>query len=397
MLEDGAARAVGRALVVSAALGIAVPLALSVAQLETAIGLACGVGLLLLVCAPALAVQRAAWARRAGRGCALAGLAALALVIARAPAGHGDAASGLTSRFLPGHEYARWSPANLLPELDQLALEHTVLRPLIQRTFGDVYIGCMTYQLPVQREIHARPEWRELGSSGMHEGWADVVARLRGEAPPAPSHWYQYVPPHRAGERLPVIVFFHGFGCNAKTDLWCWKPIADRLHCALIHPSMGFGMLDTARATALEPFLPVWRADPDLDWTRAYVGGLSNGAVRAALAAADRPGLWRGVILLSPVYQAVAACGMPVWHNDRPLDPSAYPPVLAIMGGQDPLLSAPWLEERRTQLAQRGVSLTTTVYADMDHYVNFRARDRYEKDVEDWVAAVESGRIKRGR
>ena len=360
------------AVLAATALVAAAPLAM-VAVCETLDGRAIGLALLALSLTPgavALASGRRAAAALAGTATALA-LGAFVLV--RQPAGTGDPASGLTSHWLEPAGFVALSPANLIPELDQIKLEDSAFKPVIQRYFGDSYTGCVSYQLPVQRELHQLPEWRALGSSGMHEGWSEVFSKVVFDRPRAPRHWYQYVPPHAPGERLPVVVFFHGFGSNAKHDLWCWKSLAERARFALIEPSMGFGLIPEG-GLQLDRFLAEWRQDPDLDWSRAFVAGLSNGSVRAARAPTYHPGTFRGVILLSPIVRGVAECG-----NATGMLP--YPPVLAIHGALDGFVTPAYMRERQKQLTARGVRFTLATYADMDHYVNFRARDRWHADV----------------
>ena len=372
-------------------LALAVPFLMMVAVVETPEGKAFGYGALALIIAPAVAIAFSRW-RHAGASLVVSALL-FGFVLARAPAGVGEPGSGLSSCFLEPHRFARWSPANLIPELDQIKLEATSFRPLILRLFGEAYAGCVTYQVPVQRELDALPAYRALGSSGMHEGWAEAISKLCGGPNREPRHWYRYVPPHRAGEKLPVVVFFHGFGSNAKHDLWCWKELADQGHFALIEPSIGFG-LPVEGEVGIERFLPAWQADPDLDWSRAFVAGLSNGALRAARAAVERPALWRGVVLLSPIAPAVAQCGNKVWRGNAPMEFAPYPPVLAIFGALDGFVSPTYMNLRESQLSARGISFTLKKYDGLDHYVNFRARDRYYRDVVEWMADVLAGRRK---
>lgn len=362
---------------------LAAPAVAMIAVCETLDGRACGLALLSLVITPGLvaitALRRAPGARLAlVAGPALA-LALLLLVLVRAPSGSGDPASGLTSHWLEPHGYVPLSPANLIPELDQIKLEDSAFKPFIQRFFGDSYSGCVTYQLPVQREMHAQPGWRALGNSGMHEGWSEVWSRVTADTGRTPRHWYRYLPPHAPGEKLPVVVFFHGFGSNAKHDLWLWKDLAERARFAILQPSMGFGLIPEA-GLQLDRLLAEWRQDPDLDWTRAFVAGLSNGAVRAARAPLAYPGTFRGVILLSPVARGVAECGN--------YSPVPYPPVLAMHGALDTFVTPALMQERARQLASRGVPFSLRTYLDMDHYVNFRARDRWHKDVDLFMKQV---------
>ncbi len=369
--EIKASRSIARVLLACAILALtallAAPAVAMIAVCETLDGRAGAV---------ALAAGRRAVAMIAGPALALA---LLTLVIVREPAGTGDPASGLTSHWLEPYGFVALSPANLIPELDQIKLEDSAFKPFIQRFFGDSYTGCVSYQVPVQREIHALPEWRALGNSGMHEGWSEVWSKVTQDRGRTPRHWYRYLPPHQPGERLPVVVFFHGFGSNAKHDLWCWKALAERARFAILEPSMGFGLIPEG-GLQLDRLLAEWRQDPDLDWSRAYVAGLSNGAVRAARCPTYYPGTFRGVILLSPVQRAVAEAG-------NRAGPLPYPPVLAIHGALDWAVTPAYMKERKAQLAARGVDLTLCTYLDMDHYVNFRARERWHADIERWMHA----------
>lgn len=364
------------AAILAATAALSAPAVAMIAVCETFDGRACGLALLALALTPGLALLSPRRAPALLAGPALA-LALLAAVLIRQPPGTGDPASGLTSHWLEPHGFVALSPANLIPELDQIKLEDSAFKPFIQKFFGDSYAGCVTYQLPVQREMHADPGWRALSSSGMHEGWSEVYSKVTRDEPRTPRHWYRYVPPHAPGEKLPVVVFFHGFGSNAKHDLWLWKALAERAKFAVLQPSMGFGLIPES-SLQLDRFLAEWRQDPDLDWRRAFVAGLSNGAVRAARAPIAYPGTFRGVFLLSPVAKGVAECGN--------FSPVPYPPVLAVHGALDWAVTPAFMQERARQLAARGVSFSLRTYLDMDHYVNFRARDRWHKDFESWMA-----------
>jgi pimeloyl-ACP methyl ester carboxylesterase len=355
-------RAAAAVLCSIAAVVAACPLVALGAVAETAEGRSLAFGLLAALLSPALLLA-GGWRRaRTAAACGAVAAALLGLVAVRAPDGRGEPGSGLSSGFAGGGALRRWSPANLLPELDQIKLSTSSGRQLVERLLGDAFPLCLTYTLPMQREMYARSEFRALGSA-MHDGYADLAG-----VPVTGQHWWRYVPPDAGGRRLPVVVFFHGFGANFKSYLWVWKRFADRARVAVLLPTSGFG-LPPEGPVGLEPFLEAWRRDPALDWSRAWVAGLSNGALRAARSAAERPGAWRGVMLISPIAPAVWETGSRVWRGNAEIDGSRYPPVLALYGSDDGGVTDDLVAEHEARLRARGLALTRRCYRGLDHFL----------------------------
>jgi hypothetical protein len=357
------ARALRRALRAAAALlyGLAVallfwPVRLLLTRPETAEGLACGlVAFGVLALAGALLVGAS---RRVTMPIGLATLGLLAWVIARVPDGTPLPGSRLESRF-DGAWNPRLSPFNLVPEIDQVKLGALLAPDVFARLGPRATNRVLELTIPMYREMRADPAMRALGSV-MHLAFTNQ--RL--------GHQWRYVPAHRAGEKLPLLVFFHGAGGNFASYLWFWKQAADRLRIAVVLPTMGWG--NHSRDDVPLP------DDPAIDRDHVWVGGLSNGAIQAIHTADGLGAKCEGAFLVSPVDVPAPK------KRDRQL------PLLVFYGGLDEVI-----DRARVERAA-GVALSSTargskvVYEDEDHFLMFSAKARFLEDLELWMLNVRS-------
>jgi hypothetical protein len=256
------------------------PTGLLLAGAETLEGRACGaVAAVTLTLFGALLVGAS---RRVTVPLGVAAVLLVAWLVHRAPDGIPQPGSRLASQFYPPASYPRFSPFNILPEIDQIRLG-AILAPQVAARMGpETTQRVLSVTMPIYREMRSDPEMGALGSV-MHLAFTNA----RG------AHHWQYIPRHRPGDKLPLLVFYHGSAGNFASYLWFWRQAADRLRVAVVLPTMGAGHVSSDRIR-----MP---RDADFDLNRVWVAGLSNGSEQAMVTACHLGAACRGVILVSPM------------------------------------------------------------------------------------------------
>lgn len=182
------------------------------------------------------------WLKKGGRVAGRGALAfsAVALIgftacYAFSPSGVTSGGSKLQSVFPPGRHYARWTPVGLVPEMDQMKLGAD-LTPYSDALMTRAKAERMkALFLTAYREMQQDPEFVAVGSV-MGHGYVDAFG-----FPFNDRHLFSYVPGHKPGQKLPVILFLHGSCGNFKAYLWTWKRFADDHQIAIVAPTFGFG------------------------------------------------------------------------------------------------------------------------------------------------------------
>lgn len=328
------------------------PICLLLAGAETIEGWVCGaVTAIVLALTGALLVGAT---RRVSVPLALAAALLLAWVVHRAPDGRPLPGSRLSSHFSAPATYPRFSPFNLLPEVDQVRLGATFAPQIAARIGSDATERVLSVTMPIYHEIRADPEMIALGSV-MHLAFTNT----------RDTHYWQYIPEHRPGEKLPLLVFFHGSGGNFASYLWFWRQAADRLRVAVVLPTMGWGKPSWELSFR-------WPRDPAIDITKVWVAGLSTGSNQAMATAAKLGDACHGAILVSPV-QVPPYC---VRHRL---------PVLVVYGAQDRVINQRDIENVIEAWSGILFDATRLVYPSEDHFLMFIARQRFLDDLESWM------------
>jgi len=345
-----------------AALALVGPLAGLLAwHAETRAGRAAG------LTAFALAAWPGAWmlARRTSRRVpgVLAAVACggLAVVLADAPSGTPAPGAAVRSEFLGQPGFARYSPFNLVPEIDQVRLGAAIAPDFAARVDPSKSGRILDLTMPLYRAIQADPDYRAIGSA-MDGAFADLFG-----LPFDRGHYFAYVP--RASSRLPVLLFLHGSGGNFVSYLKCWQQLADREGIAVVCPSFGFGRWSRAGGVAaIDRVLAHLAADPALDLDRVVLAGLSSGAAGAARVAAAHPGRFRALVLISPVLA-------------EPDLSAGQVPLTVIHGDADEVIPPEHVAAACARLAAAGVRLRRVVVPGEDHFLLFGARERVFAEV----------------
>ncbi len=303
----------------------------------------------------------------------------LGFVVSNAPDGRSRPGSRVSNRFV-GEDwpFPRYSPANLVPEIEQIKLGVAVTVPTVP--FVDLAQAqhILDVTMPIYRQMEQDPDFRSLGSV---MGWA--YAELWGGRFDY-GHYYLYLPETAPGDKLPAIIFLHGSGGNFKTYLWLWSQWAEERGWAVICPSFGFGNWDRpagveAIQTAVDHALDTLPLDP----TRLYLVGLSNGGRGVSRAAVLAPEQYRGLVFLSSIIEEEVVLGddfVQGWR-DRP--------VLVLHADQDRRIPARYVRDRVAGLKRAGVNVSYREYAREDHFLFFSQPDAVLDRIGAWLEEID--------
>lgn len=364
-------------------LGVALPPAiLLIFWHETPSGLLFGISLAAIALLPAaVAVSlrwRAAVWKRHVPACLL-GVLTLVLTAAlclRAPPGTPVRGSRVSSLFPGRSDYRRFSVWNLLPEIDQVKVglvAAPLVDPLIDREQAR---RLMESTMALYRQMERRPDYACLGSV-LNYSYAEL-AGLEFDT----GHFYQYLPPHHPGERLPVIVFLHGSVGNFKVYLWLWQQFAEERKYIIVCPSFGFGNWERRGGVAAvrrvtRRALTELPGDPE----RVYLAGLSNGGRGVMRVAAAHPGDYRGLVFISAIIEREIVTARPFARGWRG-------PILILHGTLDRRVPLAGTTDATAALSRNGQAVTTRFFASEDHFLFFSARQAVFSALDEWLASA---------
>jgi predicted esterase len=305
----------------------------------------------------------------------LIGAAVVCIVICYelAPSGKTAAGAKLQSVFPPGTHYRRWTPNGLVPEIDQVKMGSD-LSPFADAIMTRAKAVRMKHLfLTAYREMQHDPDFVSVGSA-MGDVFSDMLG-LRFNA----GHLYAYIPEHKPGEKLPVILFLHGAGGNFKAFVWNWKRLADSRGIAIVAPSFGCGSWHhRGGMEAIDIAYEYCRRHPELDSQRIILAGLSNGGIGVSRAMCLNPERYCGLVYISPVLEPDVV-GSPVF-----LQACAGKPILVLHGDEDERIPRRYVEEPLRSLAGK-VSVEAKYYAGEDHFLILSKRDEVLEQVGKWM------------
>jgi predicted esterase len=293
-----------------------------------------------------------------------------------APSG-GKVDARVRNCFLHGQgSFSRYSPWNVIPEVDQLKVGMCLL-PL-----GDQYTDfakaarMRSLVLPLYEEMDKDPDFHSLGSV-MDMAYADLF-RLEFRT----GHYYLFLPETTPGQRLPCLVFLHGMGGNIKSCLWVLSKLSRQAKCAVIAPTFGFGNWD--RPGTAEFVVDVVReaiATLPLDSEEVYLMGYSCGGMGVTRAAIKEPGLFRGLIYLSAITEdeSFSTEQLPKQTRDRK--------ILFLHGGSDERIPLSLIESAAASLKRSGGNVRLKTYDGEDHYLLFSQPNAVLDDIRELMTA----------
>jgi predicted esterase len=294
-----------------------------------------------------------------------------------APDGGGAEDGHVRNCFLHGKgEFAWYSPWNVVPEVDQVTVGTTLL-PLF-----DPYVDfakarkMRSLELSVYDVMEKDAGFHALGSV-MGTAYRELF-RVEFRT----GHYYLFLPEVRQGERLPCLVYLHGLGGNNKSHFWVLTRISAQMKCAVIAPSFGMGNWEKRGGAELavevaHEALATLPLDPE----RLFLLGYSNGALGVTRAAVKEPGLFKGLIYLSPVTED-ELFSVPEFQTH-----GTSCRILFLHGGQDRRIPRDLVERTAATLERLGGDVRLKVYDDEDHYLLLSRRQAVVDDLIEWMTA----------
>jgi predicted esterase len=289
-----------------------------------------------------------------------------------APSG-GTSGGHVRNCFLQGQgTFSRYSPGNVIPEVDQLAVGVNLLR--LRDVNSTEAARLRSVVLPIYEEMDRDAEFHALGSVvGM--GYRELV-----HTDFRPGHYYLYLPETISGEKLPCLVFLHGLGGNTKSCLWV---LSRQQRFAVIAPTFGIGnwdkpggaefVVDVVReALAAFPLAP----------GKVFLMGYSNGAMGVTRGAIKEPGLFKGLIYLSPITEDELFSAKEFSGQSRDC------PILFLHGGRDTRIPRSFVEGTAGCLRRSGFDVRLKMYDDEDHYLLFSQPEAVLGEVLEFMAVA---------
>ncbi len=291
-----------------------------------------------------------------------------------APDGRSAPNSPVIQYMKSTRQFPRFSLPNLIPEAEQVNLGFWVmpyLDPLLTKEQAE---QVSAFTLDIYGEMDRDPHFHRLGSA-MCWAYAELLGR-----PFDVGHYSLYLPHHRPDHSLPVILFLHGSAGNFKAYTWIWSHLAEDLGYAIIAPSFGFGNWQQEEGvTAALDALEAAQGLANLDSSRIYLAGLSNGGIGVSLLAKAQPDLFKGLIFISPVMVPKILDHLPfhhVWANR---------PILVITGEADKRIPVAYVEQRVAALESGDVAVTYFRFPAEDHFLFFTQQDAVLAQIAQWL------------
>jgi pimeloyl-ACP methyl ester carboxylesterase len=254
--------------------------------------------------------------------------------------------------------FHRYSPLNVIPEVDQVSVGlHLV-------PFGDPYVNSAkarrmrSLTLPAYERMEQDPDFRELGSA-MGEACRDLL-----HLNACNGHYYLFLPETAPNERIPCLAFLHGMGGNIKPYFWTLSKISSRMKCAVVAPTFGMGLWQ--RDGSAEFVVDVTREvirDLPIESERVFLMGYSQGAVGVTRAAVREPGLYRGLIYLSPITEDDLFGSLEFEAQKKDLR------LLFLHGSNDLRIPCNFVEGTARTLQRTGHDVEIKIYDGEDHYL----------------------------
>jgi predicted esterase len=289
-----------------------------------------------------------------------------------APSG-GKADGRVRNCFLRGQGvFHRYSPWNVVPEIDQLKVG-TWLLPLGEVDYAEAS-RIRSLLLPIYEEMDRDPEFHAAGSV-MGMGYREL-ARMDFRT----GHYYLFLPEASGGKPLPCLVFLHGIGGNMKACLGVLSKLSRQKKCAVIAPTFGFGNWGKSEGAqfvvdVVHEALTTHRLDPK----KVYLMGYSNGAMGVTRAAIAEPGLFSGLIYLSPVTEDE------FFSTEEFLTPTRDRRILFLHGGRDKRIPRTFVATTVAFLSGRRCDVQLKVYEDEDHYLLFSQQEAVLGDIVEFM------------
>ena len=154
-----------------------------------------------------------------------------------------------------------------IPEIYQMKVV-TTLAPLYHGLFSkEEARRAWLVSLPIYNEMQKDENWSKLPSSLGNVYLTTLHQKIKQD------QYYAYIPKHREDQKLPVLVFLHGFGGNFTSYLYKLSFLADTYHVAIIAPSYKSGIWDKDSLDFINNVIQDAERKFDLDHENYYLMG----------------------------------------------------------------------------------------------------------------------------
>ncbi len=296
------------------------------------------------------------------------------IILLAAPSGNPGVDSPVQHRFFRETTFNRYALPNIVPESEQVSLGFLLMTyadPILSAEQVDSVSG---FTMDLYREMEKDRNFHELGSV-MGLAYAEILGQ-----PLDAGHYYLYVPQKEKDAPLPAIVFLHGSAGNFKSYLWVWSQLAEKEGFVIIAPSYGFGNWDEDGVSVALQAIEDAKQVVDIDESRMYLAGLSNGGLGVSRLAAAYPEMFQGLVFVSPVMSTNIVDGkhfQSEWKNR---------PILIISGETDNRVPVDYVNERISRMNAGGIDVTSAIYSDEDHFLFYSQPEEIMQDVANWFA-----------
>jgi len=286
----------------------------------------------------------------------------------------GTTSGNFKSYYFGNAYFHRWSPSNLVPEIDQLKMG-TYIFSFID-PIGDSIQAKRIRSLFLKQycELCKNDDFVNAGSA-LGLCYSDFFTGKR-----PVGHFYEYIPKH-SEKKLPVIIFLHGCLGNFKGYMWCWKKFADKNDFAIIAPTFGAG--DWNKPGGIEIIqntLDYCRKNQDIDENRIYLAGVSNGAkgITRSILMNDIKNV-RGVIYISPMLEKNLIM------TKRFVEKCGNRKILVLHGIADKRIPIAYIKQQIRYLENHKSVIKTIYYCKEDHFLMYSKWPELSKNIEEWI------------
>ena len=310
-------------------------------------------------------------------GTLLTAVVFLVVSFRRAPVGSGgDATLRVEHVFTAtGDRFPRFSGPNAIAEWDQVAAGIALARwldPYIDAAQADHLRDLL---FPLYSAMRDDLAFADMGSV-LTWAYSDVF----GASFPS-DHYVALIPrPSDATRRTPGIVFLHGSAGNFSCYWYALAPLAREMGHAVVAPSFGFGNWHREGGSAtIHRVTEHAQSRYGLGDRPLYLVALSNAGRGALRAVAQRPRLFRGVVLISAVLddESIAqATDRRAWDHVS---------VLLIHGTDDRRIPARHAEQNLAVLRRSGARVTGEIVSGEDHFLLLSRRSWVLERIADWT------------
>jgi pimeloyl-ACP methyl ester carboxylesterase len=297
------------------------------------------------------------------------------VAIFTAPDGRPDPNSPIQHRFFQEQEFNRFAITNIIPESDQVSWGFLLMQLIDPYIDAEQAGRVAPITMAHYREMEADPNFHELGSI-MGLTYSGLFGR------PTTGHYYLYIPQSAGEGPLPVLVFLHGSAGNFKSYTWIWSKFAEQEGFIIIAPSYGFGLWDQTGVETVIDSIEDAEQVANIDRSRIYLAGLSNGGIGVSRTAYSYPDMFRGLVFLSPVFEAIIddAAFQEVW-TERP--------VLVISGQDDRRIPLQYVENRVANMSDGGIDVTSSYFPNEDHFLVFSQPEAVSAVLSNWIDSID--------